>query len=186
MLIAFEYDESWLRNGFSISPFSLPLEKKVFIPKIDPFDGVYGVFADSLPDGWGRLLVDRFMLSRGLNPHALGNMERLAIVGTSGMGSLEYRPIIPIDLPQVQMELEEMAESCSRLLNENYTDRLDELFKIAGSSGGARPKVLMNIEGEEWLIKFPSSYDKDDIGEQEYRYSLCAKACGIEIPFDVF
>jgi tetratricopeptide (TPR) repeat protein len=60
-LAAFEYDSNWLANGFSISPFSLPLEKKVFIPKIDPFEGLFGVFADSLPDGWGRLLVDRLM-----------------------------------------------------------------------------------------------------------------------------
>lgn len=58
---AFEYDKDWLADGFSISPFSLPLEKKVFIPKIDPFEGLFGVFADSLPDGWGRLLVDRLM-----------------------------------------------------------------------------------------------------------------------------
>jgi len=58
-LVAFEYDKDWLVDGFSISPFSLPLEKKVFIPKIDPFEGLYGVFSDSLPDGWGRLLVDR-------------------------------------------------------------------------------------------------------------------------------
>ena len=58
-LAAFEYDSDWLIDGFSISPFSLPLEKKVFIPKIDPFEGLFGVFSDSLPDGWGRLLVDR-------------------------------------------------------------------------------------------------------------------------------
>ena len=52
-LAAFEYDKNWLTDGFSISPFSLPLEKKVFIPKYDPFEGLFGVFADSLPDGWG-------------------------------------------------------------------------------------------------------------------------------------
>ena len=52
-LAAFEYDRDWLAGGFSISPFSLPLEPRVFIPKTDPFDGVFGVFADSLPDGWG-------------------------------------------------------------------------------------------------------------------------------------
>lgn len=56
-LAAFEYTGEWLAEGFSISPFSLPLEKKVFLPKPDPYDGVFGVFADSLPDGWGRLLV---------------------------------------------------------------------------------------------------------------------------------
>ena len=61
-VVAFEYDLDWLNNGFSISPFSLPLIKKVFIPKYEPFDGLFGVFNDSLPDGWGRLLVDRLFL----------------------------------------------------------------------------------------------------------------------------
>ncbi len=50
-LAAFEYDKDWIENGFPISPFSLPLEKRIFIPKIDPFGGLFGVFADSLPDG---------------------------------------------------------------------------------------------------------------------------------------
>ena len=50
-LVAFEYDNEWIGNGFSISPFSLPLEKKVFLPKFEPFDGLFGVFNDSLPDG---------------------------------------------------------------------------------------------------------------------------------------
>ncbi|WP_305151223.1 HipA N-terminal domain-containing protein [uncultured Dubosiella sp.] len=52
--IAFEYDPDWIRDGFSISPLSLPLRPGVFLPKrYDPFDGLFGVFADSLPDGWG-------------------------------------------------------------------------------------------------------------------------------------
>lgn len=61
-LAAFEYASEWLSDGFSISPLSLPLTKKVFLPKPDPNDGLFGVFADSLPDGWGRLLVDRLLL----------------------------------------------------------------------------------------------------------------------------
>ena len=67
-LVAFEYNEGWLREGFSISPFSLPLQKKVFIPKPDPFDGLFGAFADSLPDGWGRLLVDRMLNREHVDP----------------------------------------------------------------------------------------------------------------------
>lgn len=47
---AFEYDREWLADGFSISPFSLSLEKRVFLPKKDVFDGLFGVFSDSLPD----------------------------------------------------------------------------------------------------------------------------------------
>ena len=87
---AFEYDPDWLADGFSISPFSLPLEKKVFIPSIDPFDGIFGVFNDSLPDGWGKLLVDRLMRKNGINPAQIGILDRLAIVGDSGMGALTY------------------------------------------------------------------------------------------------
>lgn len=57
-IAAFEYDREWLSNGFSISPYSLPLVQKVYLPKPDPFDGLFGVFADRLPDGrQNRLLL---------------------------------------------------------------------------------------------------------------------------------
>lgn len=61
---AFQYSDEWIETGYSISPFSLPLEKKLFIPDYTPFEGVYGVFADTLPDGWGRLIVDRYIKHR--------------------------------------------------------------------------------------------------------------------------
>lgn len=52
-LTAFEYDRDWLADGFSLNPLSLPLEKGAFMPKrYDPFEGLFGVFSDSLPDGW--------------------------------------------------------------------------------------------------------------------------------------
>ena len=70
-LTAFAYDPEWLRNGFSISPFSLPLREEPFIAKQEPFDGLFGVFEDSLPDGWGRLLLDRLLLKNKINPHSV-------------------------------------------------------------------------------------------------------------------
>ena len=106
-LAAFAYSDEWLQEGFSISPFSLPLEKRVFMPKIDPFEELFGVFADSLPDGWGRLLVDRLMRKNGLDPRTIGSLEKLAIVGNTGMGALTYRPTIPIE--PVYNELKEDA-----------------------------------------------------------------------------
>ena len=60
-------------------------------------------------------------------------------------------------------------------------DELDELFLLGGSSGGVRPKILARIEGEDWIVKFPASADGRDAGELEYRYSLCAKRCGIDM-----
>lgn len=180
-LAAFEYSDEWLKNGFSISPFSLPLEKRVFIPKMDPFDGLFGVFADSLPDGWGRLLVDRLMRRNGVNPQAIGNLERLAIVGKTGMGALTYQPSVPLENEWGERSLDEIAEECERILNSDSEENLDYLFSMAGSSGGARPKILTKVNGEEWIIKFPSSSDRKTIGRQEYEYALCAKKCGIRM-----
>lgn len=180
-LAAFEYDGDWIKDGFSISPFSLPLEKKVFMPKPDPFEGLFGVFADSLPDGWGRLLVDRLMRKRGMNPYEIGNSERLAIVGASGMGALTYRPAILTENSYEEMTLDEIARECERILKTESSDNLDYLFAKGGSSGGARPKILTRFHEEDWIIKFPSSDDSKDIGKQEYDYAPCARECGLEM-----
>lgn len=180
-LAAFEYGTDWLADGFSINPFSLPLEKKVFLPKIEPFEGIYGVFADSLPDGWGRLLVDRLMRRNGINPMEMGNLDRLAIVGETGMGALSYRPVITLEESDNYMSLDEIAAECEKVLQTEFSEQLDTLFALGGSSGGARPKILTKIDGDDWIIKFPSSYDSKDIGRQEYDYALCAKKCGIDM-----
>ena len=180
-LAAFAYSDEWLQEGFSISPFSLPLEKRVFVPKIDPFEGLFGVFADSLPDGWGRLLVDRLMRKNGLDPHTIGSLERLAIVGNTGMGALTYRPTIPLESVYNELTLDEIAKECERILQTDTSEKLDYLFAKGGSSGGARPKILPRIDNEDWIIKFPSSEDSKDVGRQEYDYALCAKECGIEM-----
>lgn len=180
-LAAFEYDRDWLADGFSISPFSLPLEPRVFIPKTEPFDGVFGVFADSLPDGWGRLLVDRLMLKNHINPYEMGNLDRLAIVGQSGMGALCYEPDFHFDTEETPLDLDEIAEECRRILNTESAENLDELFRLGGSSGGASPKILTKVDGEDGIIKFPSSGDSENAGRQEYDYSVCARKCGIEM-----
>ena len=180
-LVAFEYDANWLNNGFSISPFSLPLQKKVFIPEYEPFDGLFGVFNDSLPDGWGRLLVDRLLLKNKINPSEIDNLNRLAVVQESGMGALTYKPEHKFETPQKESDYDILAQECSKILESQNSDNLDELFKLGGSSGGARPKILTKINGEDWIIKFPSSQDSKNIGEQEYKYSLCAKDCGIKM-----
>ncbi len=181
-LVAFEYDKEWLIKGFSISPFSLPLKSKVFIPNIDPFEGLFGVFEDSLPDGWGRLLVDRILNKNNINPREIDSLKRLSIVGESGMGALTYRPSHKFISEIEEKDFDDLALACNEILNTEYSKDLDELFLLGGSSGGARPKILTKIDGEEWIIKFASSQDPKNIGEIEYLYSLCAKKCGIFMP----
>ena len=182
-IVAFEYDSNWITNAFSISPFSLPLKKQVFIPRIDPFDGLYGVFSDSLPDGWGRLLVDRMLNSQNINPREISQIDRLAIVGETGMGALSYKPEYNLlEDKDYQEDYDNLALSCKKILNTEHSADLDNLFRLGGSSGGARPKILTKIDNEDWIIKFPSSLDDSNIGKLEYLYSVCAKKCKIDIP----
>lgn len=181
-VVAFQYARSWVEEGFSLSPLSLPLGGKVFVAKPHPLGGLFGVFDDSLPDGWGRLLVDRTLRERGIDPYSIGPLARLAIVGKSGMGALEYEPEVSLVSPSALGDLDEIAAACAEMLATDYSDDLDALFTLGGSSGGARPKILTTIDGEDWIVKFPSSFDHDHIGAEEYALARAAKSCGIEMP----
>lgn len=181
-LMAFEYNSTWISTGFSISPLSLPLEKRVFVARPEPLDGVFGVFDDSLPDGWGRLLVDRMLSAHGVNPRTVSPLVRLSIVGASGMGALTYEPESIVPAPVAGLTLDQMAQGCAGVLASNDSDDLDTLFALGGSSGGARPKVLLTIDGQEWIVKFASSVDDPGIGAKEYRISLAARESGLEMP----
>lgn len=178
----FEYDNEWLQDGFSLNPLSLPLEKKLYMAKRQPFEGLFGVFSDSLPDGWGRLLVDRFLREQGFDPFEISPLGRLAIVGTGGMGALEYEPNFSLPAHTHRFTYDELARECAEMLRTDYSEDLDTLFAMGGSSGGARPKIFTKIDGEDWIVKFPSSHDPADIGLQEFQFSKMAAECGIEMP----
>lgn len=176
---AFQYEDSWLKEGFPISPFSLPLEKRVFVPQKDYFHGLFGVFADSLPDAWGNILLNRLLRSKGIDPGRLTVLDRLAVVGSSGMGALTYRPEYEIPTGVSDWDLDQLAEQCREILLSDSIENLDELYRLGGTSGGARPKIMTLIDGEDWIIKFSAPSDDRDAGKTEYEYSLCAGSCGI-------
>ncbi len=106
--VIFQYDANWIENGFSLNPFKLPLSDMVFVSTSYYFNGLFGVFADSLPDSYGQLLLDRYLRSKGIDIETLNPLDRLAYIGDSGMGILEYvpswsekeQPIIDFDLAQ--------------------------------------------------------------------------------------
>ena len=177
--VVFQYDDNWLEQGFSISPFSLPLENQVFVPTKDYFDGLFGVFADSLPDHWGRLLLKRLLLAHEQNPDKLTVIDRLAIVGKSGMGALTYYPEQSFSEENDNTDLDELAFQCQKILHTEYSDKLDELYRLGGTSGGARPKIMTTINDEDWIIKFSAHVDGENAGKMEYDYSCCARKCGI-------
>lgn len=182
-LTVFQYERSWLHEGFSISPISLPLSEKVFEAAREPFDGLFGVFDDCLPDGWGRLLVDRYLRSLGINPYSINNVTRLTLLSSSGLGALTFEPMqydgTDID---VSLNYDTLKQQCDKLLQDSDAEDLDLVYRLGGSSGGARPKAHVIMDGQSWIVKFPSSYDVPNIGELEYHYHLTAAKCGLDVP----
>lgn len=183
-LCAFEYDAAWLTSGFSISPFELPLRSGVFVAKPQPFEGGFGVFDDCLPDGWGLLILDRYLQQQGINPRSLTLLDRLALVGSTGRGALAFRPDRSVVTTQAFADFERLALEAEQILDsDDYTGAgIEEFQRRGGSPGGARPKIFTRYEGREWLVKFRAKRDPKRIGRDEYNYSLLAKKCGIEMP----
>jgi len=196
--IYFKYYADFVKRGLEISPFKLKLNSEINKADAIPFDSLFGVFADSLPDGWGKLLLDRALTAKNVDIDDITMLDRLAYVGSKGMGALIYKPEIKEErLEEFELELDKIAKATNQIMSGTATDVLDELYKLAGSSGGARPKILVGynstsqhligaekilpVDYEHWLIKFPSSSDRPDIANIEYAYYKMALDAGIEM-----
>jgi serine/threonine-protein kinase HipA len=195
--ILFEYNQEFIKSRLEISPFKLPLKAGVFEGNPALFDGLFGVFNDSLPDGWGRLLLDRKLREQGLNPDTLNPLDRLAFIGNNALGALSYEPDNSLRDTTFKVDLDEISKSTQEILSGDSEVVLDELIKLNGSSNGARPKINVGVSKDKkkitsfaeasktdefWLIKFANSNDVKDVANVEYAYSLMAKAAGIDMP----
>lgn len=183
-LCAFEYSAEWLKTGFSISPFELPLRSGVFIAKPHPFEDGFGVFDDCLPDGWGLLILDRYLQQNGINPRTLSLLDRLALVGSTGRGALEFRPDKSVVSKQEYADFGKLALEAEQIFDsEDYTgEGIEEFQYRGGSPAGDISKIFTRFEDKEWFVKFRAKMDSKHIGVDEYNYSLLAKKCGIEMP----
>ncbi|MBP6103601.1 MAG: HipA N-terminal domain-containing protein, partial [Gammaproteobacteria bacterium] len=150
----FEYNLSFIQRGLELSPFKLPLKPGVFTCDDPLFGGLWGVFNDSLPDGWGRLLLDRKLMKMQVNPGDLSPLDRLRYVGHRGMGALIYEPEIEGPVPSDHEDLDTLADEATHFQNNDDDRFIDTLLDLNGSSAGARPKMLTRIEDEDWIIKF--------------------------------
>lgn len=181
-LCAFEYDRTWLADGFSISPLELPLKTGLFIAKPQPFHGNFGIFEDSLPDGYGRYLLHKALLREGINDADLSAIDRLSIVGDGGMGALIYHPETVVVKENNITDFDLLQQKALEVLKEQQDTDAGLLLYKSGNSGGARPKAVFSDSEGHWLIKFRHYYDPVDIGQQELHYNEVAKQCGIDVP----
>jgi serine/threonine-protein kinase HipA len=193
--IYFRFEPSFLESDLEFSPFKLKKTTEILLSPRAPFDGLFGVFNDSIPDGWGRLLLDRKLIESGKNPKEIGVLDRLSLLGKNAQGALIYEPITDDGKPENELiNLDQIAEESEVLLKTGNASFLDHLYHLGGNSVGARPKILVNynsklnlfstasrVEFEPWIIKFPALNDFKDIARIEYAYYKMALACGIEM-----
>lgn len=178
----FQYEKEWLDSGFSISPLKLPLRADLFEADYLPFQGNFGVFEDSMPGGYGEYVLQKELEKRGVNYKALNPLQRLSIVGSSGMGALCYIPDNKITMPRGSVDLDEVQQSALDVLSGKTDENAGRLYVDSGNSGGVRPKMLLQDEGRNWLVKFRHTYDPIASGVIEFMYNQAAKEAGITVP----
>jgi serine/threonine-protein kinase HipA len=193
--IFFEYNERWIERGIELSPLSLPLKKHLFKFSHYSFGSIFGLFDDSLPDGWGLMLMDRYFRKNGINPSTMSVLDRLSFMGNNTMGALTYYPCDESSDVDGIFNFQELAEISKKIYNGDSSELIPQLLRAGGSPGGARPKILAGynsinkkmISGEidlpenyeHYIIKFFGKDDFSDSGKLEYVYSLMAKDAGI-------
>lgn len=192
---AFEFDSEFLSAGLDPAPFRLPVR-----PGVSVFDhsggmDTFGIFEDSLPDGWGRRLVDgAFFRLHGRTPSVL---ERLSVVGTGGMGALAYEPVTDIGDEVSAFDLSRIAVSAMDFDAGAAEDVLPAVRVAGGSSGGARPKAFIGYNPktgeacpespslpdgfEHWIVKFNTHGDGNSAGRLEFDYYEKALRAGVEM-----
>ncbi|VAW39587.1 HIPA PROTEIN, partial [hydrothermal vent metagenome] len=195
----FEYDASWLQKGLELSPFILPCRPGLIEHRQYEFGPLFGLFDDSLPDGWGLLLMDRYFRRQGLNLTTVSPLDRLLFLGTNTMGALTYQPPVYHDEQKTTLlDLHKLAAQAREVYEGPETEVLPLLLRTGGSPGGARPKVLIGyhpqnrviIAGESdlpdgfehWLVKFSVGEDGLDAGPIELAYAMMAGDAGIHMP----
>lgn len=194
----FEFDPDWLDRPLPVSPVALPARAGLHEGPAAPFDGLHGLFHDSLPDGWGRLLLDRQLRSQGLDPGELSPLDRLVWVGDRAIGALEYRPAMDLLGTPTVVELGELAAASERVLADAETEQLAQLLLLGGSPHGARPKVLVGVSPdrqriahahgavpdgyEPWIVKFRAQSDDAFAGRIEACWSVLARRAGLDVP----
>jgi len=196
-LVVFEYSDEAKKRGLELSSLKLPLQGAKLSRDFPQHQlGLPGPVYDSLPDGWGMLLMDRLFKRRGLNPARIGPLERLAYIGNNAMGAMSFKPVAPDVLePQMHVPIELLAAEVQQVLKGEGGELLQKLLLVGGSPQGARPKALVyrdpdtgtfttaaTPDFEAWLVKFPAQHEHPEVCAIEMIYAECLRLCGIQTP----
>ena len=200
-IFSFEYNSNWLRTdkGYILDP-DLQQYTGPQYAKTDKHN--FGIFLDSSPDRWGRVLMKRReALSAGIENRAerklLESDFLLGVFDGNRMGALRFKtdtdgdfldnnkyfaapPWTSIrDLEYASMQLEQTGSE----KDQDYSKWINMLIAPGSSLGGARPKAgVLDIDKNLWIAKFPSGNDERDIGAWEMIVHELAVKAGINVP----
>lgn len=194
---SFEYDHNWLQN-----------QNMVLDPDLQLYSGrqfitdekiIFGVFADSCPDRWGRRLMNRREESRARErqekPKKLLESDYLlGVYDESRMGALRFKTDLDGEFlsnddefatpPWTSLrELEQASLAFEADSNPLDTKWLKQLLAPGSSLGGARPKAsVLAPDGSLWIAKFPSKHDDFNSGAWEMVVHDLATLCKLNVP----
>lgn len=193
-LAMLEWSREIMSSRIAVSPLLYPQEQGLIEARGRAFDGLHGFLADSLPEGWGALLMKRRVERLGTRWETLDPIDRLALVGEEGRGALVFAPATTPPADVVALDLDALAAQSQSILLGDDAALADVLARLGGASGGARPKVHIGFDAtgqisidegnsapgfESWIAKFPALLDPVDIGPIEQAYAAMARAAGI-------
>lgn len=209
--VYFEYDSVFQKLGLEISPHKLAIKSlngAYTNTDTSYFQGIPGVFHDSLPDKFGMKVIDRYYAEKGKSITDVNLLMRLSYIGSRGMGALEYEPSDQPHFAQKKaeiMDLRQMYLDSQVIIKGEQSDALHHIaafMENAASPGGAQPKASIGwnretkeiISGaqigipagfEHWLVKFSKSDQLGralDFTKLEYLYMQMAGEIGINVP----
>ena len=187
----FEYDRPFLASNVEPSPLRMPKREGLFeftaLPRAT-FHGLPGMLWDSLPDHFGRRLIERYFESVGKPASSLDAVQMLCYVGMRGMGALEFTPALDRPSISAPVDVSRLREFAALAFEDDVAwstelsagEGLEELLEVGTSAGGARPKAVIgwNPETNEvrsgrvdlsdgfqyWILKF----DGVGAGDREF------------------
>lgn len=158
---SFEYTPEFRTSGVEPSPLMMPSNSTVYtFPALarETYRGLPGMLADALPDRFGNLLIDQWLVKQGRDPASFSPIERLCYMGTRAMGALEFRPALSTGRnSSVSVEIESLVRLASEALQSKASlnatiarrddvaneSAMNEIIRVGTSAGGARAKVVI-------------------------------------------
>ena len=195
-LAQLEWSSELIAAALPVSALLYPPEPGLHPARSRDFEGLHGFLSDSLPEGWGYLVMRRRLSKLGVSIDALSPLDRLALVGDHGRGALTYQPATAPPPEVKTLDLDALAAESTAILAGHEGELADTLATLAGGSGGARPKVHVGFDAkgrisvsegetaaghEAWIVKFAAANDPPDIGPIEAAYAAMALAAGLEM-----